>query len=724
MRNLGKEFLLGFLLVCLAAPAAWSARPQSPGQPRQQKEAKEGVIVGRLSLAEGEILRYVPEQKDWVVAVKDSPFGLEDALYSGENSKAEFLIPNGTWMRIGANSQVQVIALKSDATEVDVASGMARFIGRNDKTVLKATTPFGYALGEPGSAFDVYVGDQSVEIIALRGNVDFVHDTDGTRYDLTPGAMSILADNKQTSAGDGKVDSQWDDWNISRDTVLAKNIETKGESVRYLPEGIREDARVLDENGRWDRVYYEGQYRQVWRPTYVDSGWAPYTVGRWTDWYGDYTWIPYEPWGYTTSHYGYWFQANDYWYWAPPVVSVGFGVPYWGIGFSWYPGRVGWLYSDVSIGWFPLLPWEPYYAHRWWGPWGFPWRGDRHHHYDYARFHNFDHARVIRHGDFTRNNYAGLATPADRAALRNQFRTSPVVNNQMLGSVGNSRDRFNFTNRTPTTRPDSTVTARVDRNAARFSQVSDRVNGRTIQQQASTARTGRPTAGAQVATPGISSGTAGGSRALVGSPRTVQPSTTSRLGAVQSGRGAGAAARSGRNQTLQGTGAAGTRSQQFSTGRQQTSRSPAGFTGSGRSSRDSDISGRSVQSPRSGMSTAPGTSQQFRATSPSGRQGFQGRSAAPSYQGRSGGSGFSGSSRGSSMQSAPRSGYSGPRGGAVTSAPRGGGFSGAPRGGGAPMMSAPRGGGGGGGGGAMAVPRGGGGPSGGGGGGFGGGGRR
>ncbi len=158
--------------------------------------------------------------------------------------------------------------------------------------------------------------------------------------------------------------------------------------------------KVLDENGRWESVYYEGEYREAWRPTSVEEGWAPYTVGHWTDWCGDYTWVPYEPFGYVTHHYGYWFRANDYWYWAPPAASIEWGSPYWGIGFGWYPGRVGWLYSDGAVGWFPLLPWEPFYAFNWWGPWGFAVYHAGLININFHRYRNWNRAVVVNQRDF------------------------------------------------------------------------------------------------------------------------------------------------------------------------------------------------------------------------------------------------------------------------------------------------------------------------------------
>ena len=71
--------------------------------PVEAEDNEEEIFVGRIAHVEGKLLRYIDEEKDWVMTVKDSPFGLEDALYSGEDVKAEFIMPNRTWLRIGQN---------------------------------------------------------------------------------------------------------------------------------------------------------------------------------------------------------------------------------------------------------------------------------------------------------------------------------------------------------------------------------------------------------------------------------------------------------------------------------------------------------------------------------------------------------------------------------------------------------------------------------------------
>src|SRR5512136_1360699 len=160
------------------------------------------ITVGRAYYIEGDLLRYVPEEKDWVAMVNDAPFGTEDVLASGNRGMAELIVPNGTWIRIGNSTQIQFIALASDLSEADVAWGVARFLNRSSSTVIKATCPFGYVLAYPGAAFDFYVGENSVEVIALRGTVSFVHSATNVKYDIPAGSPSILADQNQVTSGE------------------------------------------------------------------------------------------------------------------------------------------------------------------------------------------------------------------------------------------------------------------------------------------------------------------------------------------------------------------------------------------------------------------------------------------------------------------------------------------------------------------------------------------
>ncbi len=448
------------MTVMAAFPSGSGAAPQKEGP----------VIVGRVSHIEGEILRYVYEEKDWVPILQDVPFGLEDTLYSDQDAKAEIIFPNGTWIRIGGNTQVQAITLDDDVTEIDVASGIARFYNRGTQGVIQATTPFGYVLAPAGTMFDLYVGDESAEVIALKGTVDFVHSRNESRYEVQSGSSSLIVDDRTVGAGQGLVDAGFDDWNAQRDSLWAKRLEIKGDSTRYLPPQLHDDAYELEENGRWERVQYEGEYRQLWRPTRVGPEWAPYTNGRWTTYYGDQCWVPSEPFGYTTHHYGSWVFIDSCrcWYWAPPVVTPIVVARPWTVGYGWYPGRVSWIYGADNVGWVPLAPYEPYYATRYWGPTSVVVASLNLATavVNLATLHNLDHAYFVRRHDFwgVDNYHRYGVRNINRTTIINNYYGSPVVDRRVIRDIDSRRDRFNFVNREVNFKPHRTVVERIDRN--------------------------------------------------------------------------------------------------------------------------------------------------------------------------------------------------------------------------------------------------------------------
>jgi len=428
------------------------------------------MVVGRIYHVEGDLLRYVPEENDWVAVVRDAPFGAEDTLYSGGRGMAELIVPNGTWIRTGNSTQIQFIALDQDLSEVDVASGVARFYNKSSDTVVKVTSPFGYVIAYPDTIFDFYVGENAVEAVAIRGKVSFVHAATDARYDVSAGSPSILADQSQVSSGEGFADPEWNRWNATRENYWMAKARARGRSGEYLPPSLRDEAYALEENGMWERVPYEGSERWFWRPRVV-VGWSPFTVGRWTDWYGDQTWIPAERFGYITHHYGNWIYVRNSWYWAPPVVSVRVGLPLLNVGFFWYPGRVSWVHRGAYVGWVPLAPREMYYSHRnWGGPHATVLTSINisRININVRNFAYANHAVVVNQNNFYRvNNYRDVRmTNINRTAIINNYRAAPVVNNTVISNYATSRQRYNYTNVPLTEKPHNTVINRIQKNQA------------------------------------------------------------------------------------------------------------------------------------------------------------------------------------------------------------------------------------------------------------------
>jgi hypothetical protein len=502
-----REYLrLAFLILFLTASSGWTQG--------RAGDSGEEVHVGRIAHVEGQLLRYVPEEKNWVATVKDAPFGLDDSLYSEAKAKAELIMPNSDWIRIGGNTQIQLIALRMDVTEVDVASGMVRSCNRSTNAVIKVTSPFGYLVAPAGAVFDLYVGDQSLEIISLQGKVDFILNRDQMRYEVIAGSSSLISDGQQVASGQRSVDTHWSDWNAERDRLWSKRTEVKGDSVRYLPPNLQDDAYSLDENGRWERVYYEGGYRYFWRPVNISSGWAPFTMGRWTVYYGDNCWIPNEPFGYLTHHYGNWVFADssNCWYWAPPILGVGGSIgPFLAIPFGWYPGRVGWIYSGLNIGWVPLAPFEPYYCHRSWGPRVTVVNNVNITNININRYEYINRAIIINQKNFYHvNNYQNVRIAnINRDSIVNTYRAAPVINNRIIPNYNSISDKYHFTNVGVNQKPHDMVTQRIARNEQRAKQ-NKGISADLIRRDVFARQPGNPLQDARLLPPRISDKLVGG----------------------------------------------------------------------------------------------------------------------------------------------------------------------------------------------------------------------
>jgi hypothetical protein len=486
------------LMVCLFLAALAMVSPASAAN-------APAVTVGRVYYIEGDLLRYVPEEKDWVSMVKDAPFGTEDTLFSGNGGMAEMIVPNGTWIRIGENTQIQFIALETDLSETDIASGVARFYNKSSRSVIKTSSPFGYVLANPGAVFDFYVGENSVEVVPVKGKVSFIHAATNARYDVSAGSPSILADQDQVSSGEGTFDPDWDRWNRTRENFWATKARVRGRSFEYLPPSLQDESYVLEENGRWESVPYEGSPRWFWRPTVVTVGWSPFTTGRWTDWNGDQVWVPAEPFGYVTHHYGNWVYVRNRWYWAPPVVAMRVGLPFLNIGFFWSPGRVSWIHSGSYVGWVPLAPRETYYSRR---NWGGPHEvvvtnvnitqiNINIRSYAYAR-----QAIIVPRDNFYGvNNYRNVReTRINPTTIINDYRSVPVVNNTVINNYTTNRQRYNFTNVAVREKPHNTVINRIEKNAPLI-QRGKQENAVTVQEQVKSAKEGRVNREARIETP-------------------------------------------------------------------------------------------------------------------------------------------------------------------------------------------------------------------------------
>jgi hypothetical protein len=245
----------------------------------------------------------------------------------------------------------------------------------------------------------------------------------------------------------------------------------------------------------------------LWRPTIVAASWSPFTVGRWTDWYGDQTWIPAEPFGYVTHHYGNWIYTGNRWYWAPPVAIVRPGLPLLNVGFHWCPGRVAWVYTAGYVGWVPLAPNETYYCRR-------PW-GGRHtvvvRNTDAARINvnirtyaYLNRAVVVNRDNFFKvSNYRNVrVTDINRAAMVSNYHAAPIVNDTVIRNYSTDRQRYNYTSAKTGEKPHPAAIDRIRQNRT-ISRRGREEKGAAVQERVRAIPEGKVDRGAQVDQPRV-----------------------------------------------------------------------------------------------------------------------------------------------------------------------------------------------------------------------------
>lgn len=327
----------------------------------------------RLSYTNGNVSFWRYGAADWVEARINTPLVIGDALYTGKNADLELQAEGRAFIRADDNTQISLVNQTPDFLQLKVTTGRVSLD-------LRTLPSAGYTieLDTPNAVFTIdRTGYYRVDV---DGDVHFITRRGG-RATMTPSgseAMTILPSEETIvylEANTARAETyaapeldDWDRWNYDRTNNLVDAI-----SERYLPSGIA-GARDLDSYGSW-RV--SDEYGPVWVPDAVESGWAPYSTGRWV-WDSNYqwTWVDDAPWGWAPFHYGRWVYFGGYWAWAPgpvvlqrpvysPALVAFFGVNNRGPGLGW-----------VALSWGePLVPWwgrRGFIGQPSWGGWGGP----------------------------------------------------------------------------------------------------------------------------------------------------------------------------------------------------------------------------------------------------------------------------------------------------------------------------------------------------------------
>ena len=324
--------------------------------------------VARLAFTSGNISFNPAGTDDWVAAVVNRPMTTGDKLWSDDNSRAELHLGYAV-IRLSDHTGFSFLNLTDDTTQLRLTEGTLNIRLRrlgDDETFEVDTPNLALSILRPGS-YRINVNEAGdATIVAVR---------DG-QGEITGGgsAYTIHAHEEGAFSGADQLDADihgaqrdgddFDQWCAERD-----RSEEHSASSRYVSDDVvgYED---LDANGAWRPV---PEYGNVWFPTTVAVGWAPYRYGHWV-WIAPWgwTWVDDAPWGFAPFHYGRWVVVGGVWGWVPsPPRPVVVGAVY--VRPVYAPALVAWVGGPhfavgVAVGaapasgvaWFPLGPRDVY----------------------------------------------------------------------------------------------------------------------------------------------------------------------------------------------------------------------------------------------------------------------------------------------------------------------------------------------------------------------------
>lgn len=295
----------------------------------------------------------------WTRLTLNLPVQEATAIQVARNARLELQFDEGSFLRLGSDTQVTLRALHSDKdgafTEIVLEQGVASLHLRHQYSAFRVVTPRG-AIGAVGPAkLRVGVtpspqqGEHADELplsteFAIRAGQATVEARQG---DITLEASDYLTLRDKSSpfrVARLPVADEWERWNDTRDRRFTGRLRP---AARHLPSNIALVAGDLDLYGRWRQ---DARHGYVWCPR-VAAGWRPYSAGRWANvrpW--GWTWVSTEPWGWAPYHYGTWTSTQWGWSWVPGPSKQ-----------PWCPAVVSLSQSNGSITWVPLSPDEVHY---------------------------------------------------------------------------------------------------------------------------------------------------------------------------------------------------------------------------------------------------------------------------------------------------------------------------------------------------------------------------
>lgn len=316
--------------------------------------------VARLAYISGDVEFAPAGESEWGSADVNRPMITGDRLLTGNGGRAALELGDAA-LRINDNSAFNFLDLNDTTTQVELTQGTLNLRVRrlgNGQTYEVDTPTVAFVADQPGTyRVDVAPSGNGAMVTVFEGT-GTVYGENGVSREVDAGQSYRFDDSTLANVAVQGLPApdDFDRFCEARDSRYANSI-----SRRYVSRDVV-GYDDLDQYGDWQST---PDYGEVWYPTQVATGWAPYRDGHWAwiDPWG-WTWVDDEPWGYAPFHYGRWVYVSDRWGWVPgpvdvePVYAPALVAFVGGAGFS-ASISIGGGYGE-PVGWFPLGPSDVY----------------------------------------------------------------------------------------------------------------------------------------------------------------------------------------------------------------------------------------------------------------------------------------------------------------------------------------------------------------------------
>ena len=309
--------------------------------------------VARLSYVDGDVSFSPAGERQWLRARRNRPHVRGDRFWTSDRSRAELQM-GAAVVRMDERTSLEILNLDDRYAQFELTQGTLnlRVLRLYEGQTYEVATPtLAFVVSEPGEyRIDVDERGGWTEVVMWEGRA--IAYGERSRFPLRAGdAIRFVEPTLR----------DYDVFRFPRPDSFDRFAELRNErleralSLRYVPDDLI-GYSDLDEYGSWSSVR---EYGNVWFPTRVNAGWAPYRHGNWIwqDPWG-WTWVDDADWGFAPFHYGRWVQVDRRWGWIPSArrsraVYAPALVAFLGTGSAYSGGR-------QPIGWFPLGPRDVY----------------------------------------------------------------------------------------------------------------------------------------------------------------------------------------------------------------------------------------------------------------------------------------------------------------------------------------------------------------------------